>query len=296
MTTHDPELVGLYWTISGPVKVHFGREWSLFDFADRCAHAERVGFAGVGIWHADLEHQLQTRNLREIKQIMDDHGITRLELEFLGDWFLDPGTEGRAASDELRKLLWEAAAELGAHHVKVGNLAGTECPIEQVIERYGELCEDAAQHHEALVPYEFMPFDATINSLDTALALVEAVDAPNAGLVVDTWHMAKLEIAPDELRRIPLRALSWIELSDGHHEWQEDRLDEVINHRELPGEGEFDIPGYVAVAQDMGYRGPWGVEVLSEPLRNLPIEEIFDRAHAATLAQFATTTAAKERP
>ena len=50
----------------------------------------------------------------------------------------------------------------------------------------------------------------------------------------------------------------------------DDRLDEVINHRELPGEGEFDIPGYVAVAQDMGYPGPWGVEVLSEPLRNLP--------------------------
>jgi sugar phosphate isomerase/epimerase len=289
MSTHDPELVGLYWTISGPVEVHFGREWSLFDFADRCAHAQRVGFAGIGIWHADLEHVLQKRTLREMKEILDAHGLTRLELEFLGDWFLDPGTEGRAASDTTRALLWEAAAELGAHHVKVGNLAGTECPIEQVIERYGELCADAAQHHEALVPYEFMPFDATVNSIDTALALVDAVDAPNAGLVVDTWHMSKLGIAPEELRRIPLRALSWIELSDGRFADMDDRLDEVINHRELPGEGEFDIPGYVAVAQDMGYPGPWGVEVLSTPLRELPIEQIFDRAHQTTLAQFAAT-------
>jgi sugar phosphate isomerase/epimerase len=221
-----------------------------------------------------------------MRQLLDDHGLTRLELEFLGDWFLDPGTEGRTASDADRALLWEAAAELGAHHVKVGNLAGTECPLEQVIERYGELCEDAAKHHDVLVPYEFMPFDAAVNSLDTALALVDAVNTPNSGLVVDTWHMAKLEIAPDDLRRIPLRALSWIELSDGHHQWMDDRLDEVINHRELPGEGEFDIPGYVEACRDVGYPGPWGVEVLSEALRALPIEEEFQRAYETTIAQF----------
>ena len=52
------ELLGLYWTVSGPVEVHVGREWSLFDLRDRCAHAARVGFSGLGIWHADLEHML----------------------------------------------------------------------------------------------------------------------------------------------------------------------------------------------------------------------------------------------
>ena len=38
-----PELVGLYWTVSGPVVVHFGREWSYFSWADRCAEARKVG-------------------------------------------------------------------------------------------------------------------------------------------------------------------------------------------------------------------------------------------------------------
>jgi len=55
---------------------------------------------------------------------------------------------------------------------------------------------------------------------------------------------------------------------------------------ELPGEGEFDIPGYVAVAQDMGYPGPWGVEVLSNELRELPIEETFQRAYDTSISQF----------
>ena len=71
----------------------------------------------------------------------------------------------------------------------------------------------------------------------------------------------------------------------------EDRIDEVVNHRKLPGEGEFDIPGYVEVLKDMGYSGPWGVEVLSAELRSLPIEEEFNRAYETTLAQFSAGVA-----
>ena len=56
----DVELLGLYWTVSGPVEVHVGREWSLFSWADRCAAARTVGFSGLGIWHADLQHVLET--------------------------------------------------------------------------------------------------------------------------------------------------------------------------------------------------------------------------------------------
>src|SRR4051812_45839545 len=80
MSAQDVELLGLYWTTSGPVDVHAGREWSLFDFADRCAGAARVGFRGIGLWHADVEHVLEERSLSEMKQILDDNGLDHLEL------------------------------------------------------------------------------------------------------------------------------------------------------------------------------------------------------------------------
>ena len=51
------------------------------------------GFAGIGIWHADLEHVLETRTLVEVKQLLDDNGLEYLELECLLDWFLDPGDD-----------------------------------------------------------------------------------------------------------------------------------------------------------------------------------------------------------
>jgi sugar phosphate isomerase/epimerase len=282
----DVELVGLYWTVSGPVEVHVGREWSLFDWADRCAEASKVGFSGLGIWHADLQHQLETRSLRELKQIFDDNGLRYLELEFLMDWFLDADDERRRASDKIRELLFEAAGALEAHHIKVGNIPGTPAELSQLTERFGELCAEAARHTDAKILYEFMPFDVNVHSVDAVLEVVGGAGAGNGGIAIDTWHMSKLGIAPDDLRRIPIEYLSWVELSDGRLDDMEDLVDETVNHRELPGEGEFDLRAYVEACRDHGYPGPWGVEVLSEELRNNPIDVIFRRAYETTAAQF----------
>jgi len=280
------DLLGLYWTVSGPVEVHVGREWSLFDWADRCAEARTVGFSGLGIWHADLQHVLETRSLSDMKQAFDGNGLRYLELEFLMDWFLDADDERRRASDEIRALLFDAAAELGAHHIKVGNIPGVPCGIPQLSERFGELCADAAGRTDAKIVYEFMPFDVNVNTLDAALAVVEGAGAPNSGLAIDTWHISKLGITPNDLRRVPLEYLSWIELSDGRLENMDDLVDETVNHRALPGEGEIDVHAYVEACVDHGYTGPWGVEVLSDELRNNPIDVIFRRAYEATAAQF----------
>ncbi len=282
--SRDTEMVALYWTVSGPVTVHFGREWSLFDWADRCAEAAKVGFHGIGLWHADIEHQLETGTLDEMRRIFDDSGLKYVELEFIMDFFVDEGTGARRESDRIRKLLFDTAAAMDAHHIKVGNIPGTPCELDKVTEAYAELCADAARHTKAKILYEFMPFDPNVDSIDKALAVVEGAGADNGGVVIDTWHMGKLGIAPDDLRRIPVHYLGWIELSDGKYEWSEDRLDEVINRRNLPGEGEFDIQGYVDACRDHGYPGPWGVEVLSEELRNNPIDVIFKRAYNSTAA------------
>jgi sugar phosphate isomerase/epimerase len=280
------DLLALYWTVSGPAEVHVGREWSTFDWRDRCAEAARVGFQGLGLWHADIEHQLETRTLREMREIFDDAGLRYLQVEFLADFFVDPGEPARTESDQRRRMLFDTAAAFDAHHIKVGNIPGTPCELGKLTEAFAELCQDAANNTDATVVYEFMPFDVNVRSLDTALTLVQDADQPNGGLAIDTWHMGKLGIEPEDLKAIPLRYLSWVELSDGQRENMDDLVDETVNHRRLPGEGEFDIPGYVEACRSVGYQGPWGVEVLSEALRSLPIAEEFQRAYETTAAQF----------
>jgi sugar phosphate isomerase/epimerase len=282
----DAELLGLYWTVSGPVEVHTGREWSLFDFADRCAEAEKVGFKGLGIWHADLEHILLSRSLTDMKRELDDHGLKHLELEFLMDWFVEPGDPRRVASDRIREQLLEAAGVLGAHHVKVGNIPGTPCELDVLIESYAQLCAQARERTDARIAYEFMPFDVNADSLEKALAIVEGAGAPNGGLAVDVWHMSKLGITPEAVSQIPPQWLAWVELSDGALAWRDDRIEETTMYRALPGEGEMDVRGYVEAARQAGYDGPWGVETLSEELRNNPIDVIFRRAYESTASQF----------
>jgi len=278
-------LVALYWTTSGPVEIHGGREWSQFDLAERCEQARRAGFKGIGLWHADLEHILETRTLAEVKRMLDGNGLEYLELECLLDWMLDPADEPRRVADVRKELLFEAAAALDAHHIKVANIFSRPCELPLLTERYAELCAEAAERHAARMVYEFMPPDVNVQDLDTALAIVEAADSLNAAVAIDTWHMAKLGISPDDLRRIPEGLLGWFELSDGQYANMPDPVDETINHRALPGEGEFPIREYVAAARDTGYDGPWGVEVLSAELRALPIEQIFDRAYETSAAQ-----------
>ena len=68
----------------------------------------------------------------------------------------------------------------------------------------------------------------------------------------------------------------------------DDPIDEVVNHRRLPGEGEFDIPGYVgACPRRWATPGPWGVEVLSEdaarPARSTRYSSV---AYETTAGQF----------
>ncbi len=280
------ELMGAYWTTAGPTQPHVGQEWSNFDFADRCGEAAKAEMKGIGIWHADLAHILETRSHEDIKKLLDDNGLRYLELEFIWGFLEDEGTEGRKESDEMKKLLLEGAAALGAHHVKVGNIPGVPCELDKLTERYAELCADAAEVTDAVIAYEFMPFDVNVDSLDAALAVVEGAGAKNGGLVIDTWHMAKLDIAPDDLKRIPLEYLTWVELSDGNKEWMEDRIEETTRFRKLPGEGEFDIRGYIRAAREMGYDDAWGIEVLSDELRAEPIDEMYRHAFEAAMSQF----------
>jgi sugar phosphate isomerase/epimerase len=278
------QLANAYWTSAGPVEVHVGREWSLYDFGERCAKAAEIGFVGLGLWHADIEHQLEQRSFDDMRRMLDDNGLRCYELEFLWDWFLEPDDEARKAADAQRRMLFDAAAALDAHHIKAGNIPGTPCEMTRLNEAYAELVADAAENCPSKVLYEFMPFDVNVDSIEKALAVMDGCE--DTGVVIDTWHMGKLGIKPDDLREIPLERLGWIELSDGQYEDMDDQLDEVINRRKLPGEGEFDIRGYVDVGRDMGYPGPWGVEVLSQELRAYPLDEMYGRTYEAASAQF----------
>jgi sugar phosphate isomerase/epimerase len=277
----DVELLASYWTISAGLP-HTDREYSPFDFRDRVEAAAKAGFKGFGIWHADLDHILERRTLHEMKQILDDNGIKHVELEFLTDWFLEG--ERKNKSDRQKQKLLKAAEMLGARHVKVGDFFQESSPMPRLIEMFQALCADAADHGTR-VGFELMPF-AMIRTLKETLAMVEGAGAKNGGICFDLWHMVKLGIPYEEVARVPLEYIVSVELNDGTFTALWSLHEDTVNHRRLCGEGEFDIKSFIASVQRAGYTGPWGIEVLSEELRKLPLEELTTRAFETTIAQF----------
>ena len=272
------ELMNLFWTTAGIYPDLNG--FSRFDFKDRVECAARAGFKGIGIWHTDLEHILQSRTLQDLKMILDDYGMKYVELEFLTDWFLDGAK--KAESDRWKRKLFEASAALQAKHIKVGDFDRTPCPMPKIIEAFAALCREA-EDYGATIGFEFMA-SAMIHSLKDALAMVETAGAKNGGLVVDIVHVVNLGITHMEISTIPLKYLVNLELNDGF--LPSSSRHDPSGGRLFCGEGEFDIRGLIRCARQMGYTGPWAVEVFSQEQVGMSLEELNRRAFETTMAQF----------
>jgi len=288
VTGGKADLLASYWTLAGPVELHTGREWSLFDVVDRVTAAANAGFRGLGLWHADLLHILEKRGLHELRTILDDGGMVHIELEFLWDWFLDPGTDERRRSDQRRRTLLDAAGVLGARHVKVGNFAGRQVPVGLLTERFAELCAEAAEHGTS-VAYEFMYRDATAGSLEAALSVVRGAGAANGGLALDLWHIVDLDVSTASVRELPAGTVVAAEVSDGARS-PGSGARRTMRDRRLPGDGDFDIGGFVAAVRAAGFQGPWGVELLSAAIGDVGPAELARRAYRSTIELVARGT------
>ena len=274
---NNVELMCLFWTTAGVFPGH--GEISRFDFRDRVQAAARAGFQGIGIWHTDLEHILQYRTLKDMRRILDDNGMKYVELEFITDWFLDGAR--KSESDSRKHRLFEASEALQANHIKVGDFYNSSCPFPKIVESFAALCKDA-DNYGATIGFEIMGC-AMIDNIEDAIAMVTMAGAKNGGIIIDTYQVANLGMTYQEISCIPLEYLIGVELNDGI---MPGNPGYDPSNRKFCGEGEYDIQGLIDCVKNMGYTGPWGVEVIAENLAVLPLKELSTRAFTTTMAQF----------
>ena len=77
-----------------------------------------------------------------------------------------------------------------------------------------------------------------------------------------------------------------VELDDGRRTPRGPAFEDTIHNRMFCGEGEFDVPSFIATLLRIGYAGAWGVEIISDELRAMPLTDGLRRARAATLDCF----------
>ncbi len=215
-----------------------------------------------------------------MKMILDDNDIKYIELEFLTDWFLDGAR--KVESDSRKRRLLEASEALHAKHIKIGDFYNSSCPMPRIIEAFAVLCAEA-ENYGATVGFELMA-SSMIDNLKDALTMVETAGAKNGGIILDIIQVVNLGITFAEVSRIPLKYLINIELNDGTLPGSPNR--DPSGARRFCGEGEFDIKGLINCVHNMGYVGPWAVEVMSEELTKLSLVELNTRAFKTTMAEF----------
>jgi 4-hydroxyphenylpyruvate dioxygenase len=114
---------------------------------------------------------------------------------------------------------------------------------------------------------------------------VKAVDLPNVGLTLDNLQLHFMDVSNAEIveKVSGIRSLS-VEISDGFAAKPKNYLDWMINKRLMPGDGEFDITGFLGAVRDIGYRGPVSVEILNSYVRQFPLETAANMAYQKTRA------------
>src|SRR5206468_2791335 len=138
------------------------------------------------------------------------------------------------------------------------------------------VCERAAAHG-LLVTLEFLPWSG-IPDAATALEIVRRSDHPAATVMVDTWHQFRGSGDMSQLRAIPGAKVGSVQINDAPLRPGADLVQESLEGRLLPGEGEMPLLEMLAILDEIGARAPIGVEVFSKALDALPPIEVGPRA------------------
>jgi sugar phosphate isomerase/epimerase len=143
---------------------------------------------------------------------------------------------------------------------------------------HGDAVRDLCRAAEILEPagvriaFEFTAYGYR-RSLADAVAICEEVGWERCALLVDAWHIFRGGESLERLGALVRDRVALVHVDDGSAEPLADATFEGRFRRRLPGTGAFDLDGFLRALDAAGYRGPFGVEVLSTELRGLPPAE-----------------------
>jgi sugar phosphate isomerase/epimerase len=272
------ELIATCWTHAGDVRPLDDPEVSPLPIEQRVAAVAGGGWDGIGFAQADLEVAARTIGFEALAAQIRQAGLQYVEVELLANWWLEPEI-WRPSWD----LLASAATTLGARTVKLGTSFGSAVTdLTPFVKPARALAHDAADLGFRLA-LEPLPF-ALVGSIPQGAELAHEVDHPAFGLCVDAWHVFRAGTSLDELAEcLSADLVVNVELDDADQAPIGSLFEDTRDRRRYPGEGAFDIRGFIDVLRKAGFAGPWGVEMLSDAHRALPLAESLRRARDSAL-------------
>ena len=231
--------------------------------------AAAAGYHGIELWFADLDAALaEGVTLDGVRRSLNESGLRLATMIYLGGWFEAEESEWPWIKVDCTLRLEQAAA-LGAKYVIASPPEGS-ADVKLGARRYGELLE-AGEVAGVLPAMEFLGFVEELNTIESALEVVESAGYPGGTIVVDPFHIFRGGGSLETLATLRGDQIAIAHFNDAPaspcREVQHD-CDRV-----WPGDGHLDLPRYCALLRQIGYRGWLSVELFREDLwKRDPVE------------------------
>ncbi len=268
---------------ASPRRVMWGAALMTHPLQARLDAVAASGFSHMSVFPADMRRWREGGlSDGDISRAVEASGVRIATLDPFTGWAPGWSVEGldgatRAFIDYGEDDVWRMAEALGTDQVNAVESAGGPYDPEAYAEALGRFAGRAAAHG-LRTTFEFMPI-SKVPDLAAGWDLVRR-SGPGVDLTFDTWHFWRSNPDHDLLASLPDGRIAEVQVADGARDVRGDLRTDLLRHRRVPGEGEFDLGRTLAVLLGVGPLRSVGPETFSDEMNGLPASEAVRRNEA----------------
>lgn len=236
---------------------------------EKLVAAASVGFDGVEIFENDLISCASTP--AEVRRQAEALGL-RIEL-------YQPFRDFEAVPAELltrnlrrAQAKLELMTELGADTLLVcSNVSEAAIDDDSLAADHLYQLADLAAGSGIRIAYEALAWGRHVNEYPRASKIVELAGHPQLGVCLDSFHILSRRLDPSGIADIPGEKIFFLQLADAPP-MHTDVLQWSRHYRCFPGQGGFDLSGFLEHVVGAGYTGPLSLEVFNDIFRQADAE------------------------
>lgn len=229
--------------------------------------------------------RLLSADLFSLRAHRDDHGhLDRLREALDANTIAVYDLSGITITDDRATTLAELDEFLRFADALAPTWIQSRMPVDNSTSRriYAEVADRVASAGQGLA-FEYSSF-VPIRSLRQASDFVGelATRFPRQALMIDTWHFNQCGDTLDQLRALDPALFGYLQLDDALEPSADARFD-TLNRRTLPGRGHLDLVGFLSVCNEIGLSGVVSIELMSEELRRMNVDDYAKLVASTTL-------------
>ncbi len=251
------------------------------DFNQKLEAIAAAGFDGLEIFEQDfISHD---GSPKEVGARVRDLGLEIFLFQPFRDFECLP-EDLRARAMERARHKFDLMNQLGTDLMLVCSCVHPEAlgGIDRAADDF-RLLADLAAAHGVRVGYEALAWGTHINDHRDAWEVVRRCDHPNLGLIVDSFHSLGRDLPTETLRAVPGDKIFFVQLADAPRIAM-DLLYWSRHFRNMPGEGDLDVAGFLGHVLATGYEGPISLEIFNDQFRRANSALIAKDGYAALTA------------